>query len=81
MNNTSMLGNGLERVLLLLLVGMASGLIVADSLNTVPEVTAQIQPAHENFLRVAMPASLSLDCSLPKDQAKVRKATCLLRIG
>jgi hypothetical protein len=82
MKNTSMLGNGLERVLFLLLVGMGSGLIAADSLDQLrPAVAKDIQAVHEPFRQITMPQSLLITCVLPKDTAPFPKPACSLRIA
>jgi hypothetical protein len=82
MKNTLMLGNGLERVLLLLLVGMGSGLIAADSLDQLrPTVAKDIRAVHEPFRQISMPQSLLITCELPNDTATFPKPTCSLRIA
>jgi hypothetical protein len=81
MKNTSMLGNGLERVLFLLLAGVASGLIMADSLDQLRPAVAEIQTAHGPLLQITMPENLLITCVLPKDTVPFPKPTCSLRIG
>ena len=82
MKNTSMLGNGLERVLFLLLAGMASGLIAADSLDQLrPTVAKDVRAVHEPFRQIIMPQSLLITCVLPKDNAPFLKPICSVHIG
>jgi hypothetical protein len=81
MNNTSLLGNGWQRVVLLLLAGMASGLIVADSLDQLQPAVAEIQTAHQPFLQITMPQSLLITCVLPNDTGTFPKPACSVQIG
>jgi hypothetical protein len=81
MKNTSLLGTGVERVVLMLLAGMASGLLIADSFNDAQQAVIRMQATHASLLHITMPASLSIDCPLPNEVTKTVKAICSLRIG
>jgi hypothetical protein len=81
MNNTSLLGDGLQRVVLLLLAGMASGLFMADSLDQLQPAVTELRATHEPLPHLRMPAGLLVACEFQKDAASPQRATCSVRIG
>ena len=81
MKNTPILGNGLERVLFLLLAGMGSGLIAADSMDRLRPAVAEVQTAQGPLLQIKMPENLLLTCVLPKDAAPFHKPACSIKIA
>jgi hypothetical protein len=80
MKKTSILGNDMQRSVLLLLAGMSTALVVADGMIQVQTAVNSYRASHQP-LHLAMPAGLLVDCVLQKKQSISKAVSCSVRLG